>query len=268
MNKFVFSLMAVASVVLTVVRFLPDDREIPGMAFWRSPVERVEDAIKTRTEQVLKASSSNLGQVHQKRQHEAELLQVRKAKQEGLKQIAFLTARLQKCSGNDAMLTIHNVSLRKQDVESDLETLVLRTEELVKREELLEKLIARLQETILAADSDISNARGEILTVQSWMNEKKADTALAEVRRWTSSNEDPLVRIAAGEDELQEARRALEQELAGAGIAPTEAGRPWSRWSNGHVTSAAEIQARANKLLAGEADESRDSLLTAGPSQD
>lgn len=269
MNKFVFSLLAVSSLVLTVVRFLPDDvqQKIPGMAFGKSPVQEVESALRKRSQELLKASATQQAQVARLKQTEAELQQVVKSKDERLTEIEFLIGELQK-SGHSDVVSIHNVSLRKQDVQADLEALVLRAEELVKREELLKGLIARLQETTIQAAEDLATARGDLLTAENFLNEKKADIALAEVRRWSGSNEDPLVRIAAGEDELQEARRRLERELAESGIAPTEPGRPWSRWSNGHVTSAAEIQARANKLLAGEADKSRDSLLTAGPTQD
>ena len=268
MNKIVFSLLAVASLVLTVVRFLPDVQEkFPGVVFWRSPVQEVESALKKRSQGLLKASATHHGQAARTNQAEAELTQVRNRKQDELKQIEFLTSELQKCSHSDAMLTIHGVSLRKQDVEADLEGLVLATEELVRREELLKGLIARLQETTIQAAADLAKARGDLLAAENWLHEKKADLALAEVRRWSGSNEDPLVRIASGEDELEEARRELERELAETGIgsiSPTEPGRPWSRWSSGHVTSAAEIQSRAQKLLAGKSDES---YLAAKPTQ-
>ena len=271
MNKLVFSLMAVASIAVTVLRFLPDAQEkFPTLVFWNSPADEVQDAIKERAEQVLKASAIHQSQLTRLKQTEAERTQVRNSKRENLKEIGFLSSELQQCSHSNPVLTIHGVQIGRSEVESDLAERVTGGEELGRREALLTELIARLQETTTQSASDLGKARGEILTAQNWLNQAEADLALTQVRGWSGSNEDPLVRIAAGEDRLEEARRELERELAERGVgstSPTEPGRSWSRWSGGHATSGAEIQARANKLLAEQSDGAHNSQRTAKPIQ-
>lgn len=260
------------SVALAAYHFVPEvQQKFSTWPFRRSPVAEVQDALRSRSKEVLKASAIHREQIARLKQNEADMTQVQNSKRDNLSQIQFLTSKLKKGSHRDAVLTIHNVSLQRKDVERDLAKLVFATEELAQREEMLEELIARLLETTNQAASDLANARGDMLAAENWLNEKKADLALAEVRRWSGSFEDPLVRISLGDDELKKAQQKLEQQMIENGIdstSPTESGRPWKRWSDGHATSAEEIQSRAQQLLAGESDRPHGSHLTSMPVED
>ena len=271
MSKMLFSVVAVMSLVLSVVRFLPAVQEnFPGLIFWWSPAEEVQEAIRVRAEQILKANAIHQGQLARMKQTEAERTQVRNLKRENLKEIAFLTAELQKCGHSDAVLIIHGVQIGRHEVEGDLSKRVTGGEELGRREALLTESIARLQETTTQSATDLAKARGEILTAQNWLNETKADLALWEVRRWSGSSEDPLVRIRDGENRLEKALREMERELAESGVgntSQTDPVRSWERWSGGHATSGAEIQSRAKKLLEDASKPVDASHLTANPTQ-
>jgi chromosome segregation ATPase len=271
MMLFKFSLAAALGLALGVYYFVPAVKQsLPEWPLSPSPVTEVQDALKSRSRDVLKASAVYHQQVNRLKQAEAERSQVQKSKRENLKQMEFLTAEVQKCRPDDAVLTVHNVALRKQDVEGDLEKLVVETEELARREELLNALIARLQGNTTAASPDIAKARQNLLEAETWLNERKSDLALSEVRRWNGSTTDPLSRIIAGEDQLQAAQRNLEQQMIENGVdstSPKESVRPWKMWSDGHATSAEEIQSRAQQLIARESAKS-DHKLAAKPTQD
>jgi hypothetical protein len=272
MMFFKFSLAAALGLALGVYYFVPAVKQsLPEWPFSPSPVTEVQDALKSRSRDVLKASAVHHQQVSRLKQAEAERAQVKNAKLEKLKQVEFLTAEVQKCRPDDAVLTVHNVVLRKQDLEADLEKVVFETEELVKRESLLNDQVVRLQETTTAAASDIAKARDNVLEGDTWLSQKKCDLALSEVRRWNGSSTDPLSRIIAGEDELQAAQEKLEQQMIENGVdsnSPLESVRPWKRWSDGHATSAQEIQSRAKQLLARESEKFDHSQLAVKPTQD
>ena len=188
MKVLTISLAAGFGLALAAYHMVPEvQKKFQEWTVGRSPVEEVQDALKSRAVNVLKASAVHQKQVDRLRQKEAEKSQVGKAKGENLKQMAFLTSELQKSSPGDAVLTIHSVSMQRADVERDLAKLVFATEELAQREELLEELIARLIETTTQAAADLAKARGDMLAAENWLNEKKADLALTEVRRWSGS---------------------------------------------------------------------------------